>query len=55
MALEGEQHREELQEQLERYRRLIDLALDKMTLESIRELVREIEDKLRETEWGRRS
>jgi hypothetical protein len=42
--------RGELQEKLERYRRRIDLALDAMTLASIRKLVREIEQKLSEAD-----
>jgi hypothetical protein len=46
MTLEREELREELQEKLERYCRRVDLALDKITLESIRE----IEEKLRGTE-----
>jgi hypothetical protein len=36
----------ELETRLARYRRLIDQALDSMTIENIRELVREIEEEL---------
>lgn len=45
--------RSELTTKLERYRCRIDLALDEMTLNSIRELVSEIDLKLSETEEGR--
>jgi hypothetical protein len=48
--LEREERREELKDELERYRRRIDPALDRMTLESTRELVRAIEEKMHEAE-----